>query len=247
MGGIKVTHYADFGSSEPWVARTILGLPDLVNVVPAFAAGRDEFALQLGDTLQPLGMAFEEFLTLRERAPKPGPQLAILRTYTNLYSYLWQAYKDRFPRALKALGIDIGFAFQKETTSDAKAKALVAQRPELTDLVTCVQGDRGTFRDELAWCRNEVVEHRSEEPDAHRVASFHRLDSAETMFENVWQAIEDYTVLAVIANLPPALQVAEIPAPDRDPAVPKRFGLALVGGLPKSPGDEATPGPSSRA
>lgn len=60
------------------------------------------------------------------------------------------------------------------------------------------------------------------------LAEFHRLDSAENMFENVWQAIEDYVVLYVIATLPPAIQLVEIPEGERDPGRPTRFRFALT-------------------
>jgi hypothetical protein len=59
-------------------------------------------------------------------------------------------------------------------------------------------------------------------------AAFHRLDSAQTMFENVWQAIEDYVALYVSANLSPTMRLVEIPEHERDPAPPTRFRFALL-------------------
>ena len=48
------------------------------------------------------------------------------------------------------------------------------------------------------------------------------------MFENVWQAMEDYVAMYVVANLPPALQLEEIPEDERNPIVPKRFRFVLL-------------------
>lgn len=48
------------------------------------------------------------------------------------------------------------------------------------------------------------------------------------MFENVWQAMEDYVVLYVIANLPPAIRLVEIPEELRDSSRPTRFQLELL-------------------
>ena len=129
--------------------------------------------------------------------------------------------------AMKALGLDIGFLYQKDAAFENRAAELVADRPELSDLVDLMRRDRQEFQKALAWYRNTHLEHRTGDPDS-RVASFHRLDSAETMFENVWQAMEDYVAMYVVANLPPALQLEEIPEDERNPIVPKRFRFVLL-------------------
>jgi hypothetical protein len=64
-------------------------------------------------------------------------------------------------------------------------------------------------------------------------ARFHRLDSAETSFQNVRQAMQKYVTLFVDAALPPGLCIIEIPEAHRciieipeahrDPAAPVRF------------------------
>jgi hypothetical protein len=230
MEEFKVESYANFGTGEPWVARIMLGLQELIYAVPAFAATRETFMNELGEVFESLGMAFEELRGLRERATDGAPALDVARSYASLYGYLWQAYKDRFQAAMKALGLDIGFLFQKEATFEKHAAELVATRPELGDLIDLMRRDRRDFKNELAVYRNDYLEHRVKEPDPKLIAKFHRLDSAENTFENVWQAIEDYVALYVIANLPAGIQVIEIPEEQRDPSRPTRFGFALVNG-----------------
>jgi hypothetical protein len=44
----------------------------------------------------------------------------------------------------------------------------------------------------------------------------------------VWQAMEDYVAMYVAANLPPALQLIEIPEEQRDPERPTRFQFVLL-------------------
>lgn len=88
--------------------------------------------------------------------------------------------------------------------------------------------DRSDFQTKLSEYRNDYLEHRVETPDPNLIAKFHRLDSAEHMFENVWQAIEDYVALYVIANLPPTVRLIEIPEAERDPSRPTRFQFALL-------------------
>jgi hypothetical protein len=229
MDEFQVEHYANFGTGEPWVARLMLGLQELVYAVPAFGETRDTFINELGEVFESLGMAFEELRSLRKQAAGEGtPALDVARSYSSLYGYLWQAYKERFQTAMKALGLDIGFLFQRDVNFEKRAAELVAARPDLADLIDLMRRDRAEFQNKLAEYRNTYLEHRDEQPDPTIVASFHRLDSAETMFENVWQAIEDDVALYVIANLPPTIQVVEIPEEQWDPARPTRFQFALL-------------------
>src|SRR5712691_9694830 len=229
MNEFKVESYANFGTGEPWVAWLMLGLQELVYAVPAFGATRDAFMNELVEVFESLGMAFEELRALRNQVAEGGaPVLDVARSYASLYGYLWQAYKDRFQAAMNALGFGVGFLFQNDANFEKRAAELVAARPELADIVDLMRRDRADFQNRLAEYRNTHLEHRDEQPDPKMLAAFHRLDSAETMFENVWQAIEDYVVLYVIANLPPQLQVVEIPEEQRDPSRPTRFRFALL-------------------
>lgn len=54
MDEFKVEQYANFGTAEPWVARLVLGLQELVYAVPAFGATRDAFMNELGDVFESL-------------------------------------------------------------------------------------------------------------------------------------------------------------------------------------------------
>lgn len=211
----------------------MLGLPELVYAVPAFGSTRDDFMGKLGEVFESLGMAFEALRDLRAWTAAGAAALDIERTYESFYGHLWRAYKDRFQRAMRILGLDIGFLFQNDANFEAAARALVEDRAELHDLVTLMHRDRAEFKKALSYYRNTYLEHRVSEPDPRLVAAFHRLDSAENMFENVWQAIEDYVALYVIANLPPFIQVVEVPEGERNAARPTRFQFQ-VSGLPGS-------------
>lgn len=228
MHEFKVEHYASFGTGEPWVARIVLGLQELVYAVPALGPTREAFMNELGEVFESLGMAFEELRVLRRLVAEKVPALGIARAYASLYGYLWQAYKDRFQAALKALGLDIGFLFQNDANFEKGAAELLAARPELADIVDLMRRDRSDFQTTLSEYRNDYLEQRVESPDPDLIAKFHRLDSAENMFQNVWQAIEDYVALYVIANLPPTVRHIEIPEAERDPSRPTRFQFALL-------------------
>jgi hypothetical protein len=229
MSDLRVEHYADFGSSEPWAARLGIGIPELVRAVPAFGKTREEFLLDFGDVIVALGGAFTDLVRLRALTAAGGPALDIERGYENLYGGLWQAYKDRFPRAMKTLGLDIGFLFQKDAAYERGSAELEAERPELADLLKLMRADREQFQLGLARYRNDYIEHRStDEAQIEALRNdFHRLDSAENTFENVWQAIEDHVALYVIASLPAGIHVIPIPEEQRDPARPTRFQFAV--------------------
>lgn len=85
----------------------MIGLPDLVFAVPAFGQTRDDFMEELGHVFESLGMAFEELRDLQRRSAAGAPALDLNRSYANLYGLLWQAYKDRFQKAMRALGVNI--------------------------------------------------------------------------------------------------------------------------------------------
>lgn len=205
----------------------MIGLPDLVFAVPAFGQTRDDFMEELGHVFESLGMAFEELRDLQRRSAAGAPALDLNRSYANLYGLLWQAYKDRFQKAMRALGVNIGFLSQNDARFEEGAAALVERNPKLADLVDLMRNDRAEFQQALATYRNDYLEHRVPQVDP-RLGAFHRLDSAETTFTNVWQTIEDYVAITVKAHLPPALLLDEIPESERDPARQVRFRFLLL-------------------
>ena len=57
MDGFEIEYYTDFGTSEPWVVRTMLGLRELVYAAPAFGNTRESFMRELGEVFDVLGKA----------------------------------------------------------------------------------------------------------------------------------------------------------------------------------------------
>ncbi len=222
-----VEHYADFGTSEPWVTRLMLGLPEIVFVVPAFVDTREKFLLEIGEVFEVLGMAFEKLRTLRRYGAEGAPVIETNEAFEALYGHLWRAHHDRFPSAMRVLGLDIDFLYGNDKKFERGARRLLAQRPELGDLVELMRRDRAEFESRFAAYRNKYLEHRKGRANLQLRDEFHRLESAELMFENVWQAMEDYVVLCAKVHMPPGIQVIEIPENERDPARPMRFRLAM--------------------
>jgi hypothetical protein len=232
MSGFEVERYADFGSGEPWVARVLLQWQGLVNAVPAFGETRDAFHLAQGEVFETLGMAFHSLGKLRDSIAKDAPVLEIEEGYAAVYGYLWQAYKDRFQKALLALGFDFGFFWDKDAKFEKGAEAMVAAHPELASLIDLMRHYRSTFHNALGYYRNTYLEHRdAAKVDPRMLVSFHRLDAAEATFTNVWRAIEAIVAELVATHLPDGFSLVEIPEVQRDPARPERFRIAVVRSL----------------
>src|SRR4051794_28744180 len=158
MDGFKVEHYANFGTGEVWLTRLMLGLTDLVQAVPAFAGMREAFARELGEVFESVGFAFSELVRLRKLIDERAPALETATAFAGVYGNLWTAYKDRYPALMKALGLDVGFQFQKDPQFEKAAAALLASRPELADLVDLMRRDRADFQSRLADYRNRYLE-----------------------------------------------------------------------------------------
>jgi hypothetical protein len=228
----KVEYWADFGTEEPWVAWFMVGQPNMVNTVRALADTRDAFhATCTGDVIPALGKAFADLRRLRVVLAEQLPTIHVENAYETFYGHLWRAHKTSFQSAMKILGLDIGFLFKKDANFEKGAADLLDQRPELADLVELMRADRATYQSELGnYC--DEVEHGGGTTMEVR-ARFHRLDSAETSFQNVRQAMQKYVTLFVDAALPPGLCIIEIPEAHRciieipeahrDPAAPVRF------------------------
>jgi hypothetical protein len=232
MGEFKVELRAEFGSGEPSVARVLLQWQRLVNGVPDFGETRNDFHLAQAEVFTTLGMAFQVLRSLREKVAADAPTLELEESYAALYGFLWQAYKDRFQTAVRALGVDLGFFWDKDAKFEKGAAALVADKPELTTLVDLMRHYRTTFHSALAYYRNTYLEHRDAKVDPRMLASFHELDAAEETFTDVWRAIETIVAALVSAHLPNGFALAEIPEAERDPARPERFRIVVApGGL----------------
>ena len=77
-----------------------------------------------------------------------------------------------------------------------------------------------------------MLQHRRE-VDPRLPQALLRPDSARTIFENVWQAIEDIATFLISLALAPAVALAEIPEEEREPTCPRRFAFALRGRVPE--------------
>jgi hypothetical protein len=224
--GLEVRLYANYGTGEPWMARLGVGLPELIDGCELDNAARQAAKSKLYLVVDAVGMAFEALREIERLASdSQAPELPLGKAYANLYGHLWQARKDRWQKVAAVLGYNVGFIFQADAEFELGALAFSKSHPNVdAAFVDMARQDRATWQNALATIRNEHLEHRAQ-VDPRLIQAFFRPDSARTTFDNVWQAIEEATMLLLESLLPGGVEIVEIREADRDPSCPKRYGF----------------------
>jgi hypothetical protein len=221
-------HFADFGVSEPFVARLVIGLSEILQATPL--VNRDEIKGAIVElAMHSVGQAFLSLRELRAIAADPNvPHLTKTKAADEMYKCLWAAYKDRLQTAAKLIGFDIGFLYQNDSKFEEGCLEFMRKYPNVSsDLISRMRGYRSTWQPKLAAFRNDYTEHKT--LDARAIAEFHNLAFAERMFEHVWVAAEELLFFMIAAHLPRFFGYVEIPVSERDPIKPLRFRPVLVG------------------
>lgn len=224
--GLDVRLYANYGTGEAWLARLAIGLPELVDGCELDNSTRERAKGDLFLVVEAVGMAFEALREIEKTATAPdAPELPLGKAFANLYGHLWQARRDRWQKLASALDYDIGFIFKSDKNFEAGAVAFSSSYPRVNPaFVSMAREDRAVWQNALSVIRNEHLEHRAP-IDPRLIQAFFRADSAQTTFKNVWQAIEEGTMLLLEPLLPSGVEIVEIPEGARDPACPKRYGF----------------------
>jgi hypothetical protein len=223
---LEVRLYANYGTGEPWLARLAIGLPELIDGCKLENAAREAVKSELFLVVEAVGMAFEALRDIEKLVTgSEGPELRLNKAYANLYGHLWQARKDRWQKVAAALGYNVGFIFQGDAQFERGAVAFSESHPSIdSTFIDMARQDRATWQSALGAIRNEHLEHRAT-VDPRLVRAFFRPDSARATFDNVWNAIEEATMLLLESALPDGVEIVEIPDEARDRACPKRYGF----------------------
>lgn len=226
MSGFQVEHLADFGTSEPWVARVMLGLGDIIAATPLNA--REDVRDALGDVFYALTDAFNDLRRLRVLVAGDAPRSELDAAFSAFYVHLWRAYKDRFQKFVRTLGFDLGFLWMKAKDFNAIAPKFFAKHPNVdAAFIEMLVDERTSWQDKFAAIRNDHLEHRKPLPEDF-VAAFYTLEQAELLFANAWQAMEGIAAVLLQTLLPPGTSLLEIPEDERDPTIRKRFGFGMA-------------------
>jgi len=224
MDSIQIKKYSNFGSKEPWVARIQMGLSGFTNLLEVGISNEQLINNSIFYISEELGFAFTELLDLKTNIDYT--ELNLKKHYNDLYDHLWKAYKDRLPETAELLGFnDIGFIFSKEDRYQSQSKHFIDLNPNIGNkLSTMIMDERQTWQQELSNFRNNYLQHRKE---GVQIDHFYKLQSAEIVFANVWQAIEDIIIILMSDKLMPQLTFREIPEEEREEGNPQRFVIVL--------------------
>lgn len=168
--------------------------------------------------------AYEHLRLIRAFNGKRVPLVNRRQSHEDFISALWRAYKTLTPRATILLGFNIGFLFQDPEKFESGAKAFNAAHPDRAFVIEYLRAQRSNWQDELAQCRNEVIEHRGKAREI--FAKFYELETAEFLFDAVWRTIANLLPAFITANFALPFGLEEIPLSERDPKIPRRFRWA---------------------
>ncbi len=218
----QVRQFADFGTSEEFVLP-VLDLIDILNGTTIFDPQRTEVSGCIGVIAsEGLSAAFLELRKIRLSVGQNLPVLNHLQMYEDFYGKLWRAYKEYTQRAVKAMGFDIGFLFQKDAQFEKGLKLFrqnnLTAPPALEEFLREV---RRLWHTELADFRNTVAQHPG--ADRAQFQKFYKPEFAEALFKEVWHTIVEILGALLELRLPPGMYLEWQAWNDPGPRWPKRF------------------------
>lgn len=204
----KVSHLAAFGSSEPWVARIWMSFKEFIDRLRFSKVEKEKIDLAFNDLFDSLSLTFISLQNIKKNSKDPKtPLLTIKKEFFDFYDKLWLSYKDRFQKAIRELGFDIGFLFQNEKKFNEGLKAFSLQHNISDEFQEMIYRDR-EWQNKLNTLRNDYIEHKTLSDDIEK--DFFSLQHAEAYFHNIWTLIEDITIPLMAHKLPNILMFQEI-------------------------------------
>lgn len=222
--GFKIQKLTDFGSSEDWVARLYLSLPDFVDKLLISSEAKQEFGYLLNDVFRSLSYSFMSLRRIRNFKIMPDiPMLSQESEYINFYNHLWTAFKDRFPKILLILGFDIGFLYQNNKNFKKGLELFNKINSMLPDEFTIMISNDKEWLDKLSSFRNKYIQHKSVSDKIK--TDFFNIQSAEAYFFNIWTSIENISIMLMSLKLPDFACFMEIENNKIDKKCPRRFEI----------------------
>lgn len=254
---------ADEGSSSPLMARLMIGMLNLRDTVMDHKA-RDTFDKPYDLVLKPLLGARDAMHQMakvwreHERKVATGDVARLERSSIHVdesidreFGQEAEAFINAAARAMKkgmqdvaaALGVNIGFLFQKQAAFEAGLAALQASDPALA---RHLRQTRVVWSETLQDARN-AVEHegwtlspvrytrvldgvKASEPE---IRGMPATEFASFIFDRLACFVEDVTAHLLASKLPPLMALTEVPLADRREDMPERFRVTFAaGGMP---------------
>jgi hypothetical protein len=223
----KVKKLVNFGSSEPWVARTWMSFHDFIDKMGIKSKDKERIDFAFDDMFESLSLSFISLKKIYDLNRDPNtPSLDLKKEYFDFYDKLWTAYKDRFQNAIKELGFDIGFLFKKDSEFYKEINTFFEKYNDLPiELKNIIIEDRNIWQNKLSVFRNKYLQHKS--LNDKNVENFLTLNQVDIYFYNVWTTIEDITINLIRLKLPDIFCFKEIEESKREIKCPVRFEITI--------------------
>lgn len=220
----RVVKFADVGAGEPFVARIVMGLTEILDKTD-YKNKDDIYAAIMEMFVNGLMPAFAHLKDIRELEQKQDRlEIDVKKSYFAFYDRLWAAYKDRMQKVITVMGYDVKLLFCRQENFEKESKLFQDRYPKVTShFHVFVKNNRNAWQDAVASYRNNYLQHNSLYDND--VKDMMTLKSAEICFENCWIAIEEIIVEFICLKLWDIVGVAEIPETKRDISMPKRFEI----------------------
>lgn len=219
----QVVRFADIGTGEEFVEVFSGELPELLDASDIHGemlqGTKDAIMDILMEGLMP---AFNHLRSIRQSTVSPLPELDRRSLYENFARVLWHAYKDLMPKAVKLLGFDLGFLFQKDAAFEKGLAEFTSKYPSLImDVPELLKKQRANWQQGLSEFRNDYLEHRKQ--DISPFAAYYRPETAEMLFEHAWRTMAEILPVFIEARFPSTWSIQEIPVAERNPNRLRRF------------------------
>lgn len=259
-GKFVVQKLADEGASSPFMARLFMGVlklgDTLGNEKQGFEAAYHPLImtlLEIKTTANELSDAYRDHVSKIAAGTivqMQGPTIHITdsidrhlaKKVDEFLTSATRSFKDKMQRVTNALGVNIGFLYQKPDSFERGVAAFA----QLDAPLAAYLRDARRWGDALVRARNGL-EHggwqlpriaytvnagtiTASEPsvDGQPVTEF-----VKQMTDRLMCFVEDVTVHCIKRRMPPAMSITEIPSPQRSVEMPMRFQPTLAnGGLP---------------
>lgn len=221
----KIRKLADFGSSEPWVARIWLTLKEFVDQLKLHPDKKKSTSDAYDDLFTTLSMVFTGLRNIIKLSnDDKTPLVTLQKEYFDFYDKLWLTLKDRLQKALKEMDFNIGFFFMTDEKFAKGLDRLVIKYNIDDKTKQEIISDR-VWSNRLSNLRNNYLQHKKLSKDIEN--EFFSAKQAQVYFHNCWTFIEDLSLLAMEQHLHPIFIFEEIPEDKRDPSIPRRFNMTI--------------------
>ena len=260
-GKFVVQKFADEGASSPFMARLFIGVLKLGDTLPESEKKPFEAAYEpLITTLLEIRTTAKELVALyTDHAKKIGDRRIVqmqgqtVRIDENIDRPLrkkvdeflttaTRSFKDKMQRVTNALGVNIGFLYQKPDRFERGVEALAQTDARLATYLR----EARRWGNVLVDSRNDLEHEGWTLPRVGYVVDGSNVSVAEPIFrdqpvtafvndmtDRLICFVEDVTVHCIQRRMPPGLSLTEIPRPQRAAEMPVRFQPTFAnGGLP---------------